>query len=150
MGLSGTLHVLCRLDQWPDTRHLANAPGVYELVVLDKAGEWARLDRVGGTDRRGILYIGQSSKLRSRLQDLRRVIREQSPDGHIAGLTYRNSAKIKKLAPNTRIRFRYVHCGNCRREEKDLLRSYFDKYGEVPPLNAQAGFISGDQRRKRR
>lgn len=140
--LRGRSYLLRDFGRWPGTDRLSHTPGVYEIVVLDGNGYPKPLSRVGGVDGRGVLYIGGSRRLRGRLNTLRRMLYEQRPEGHIAGMTYRASPRLKDIAPPSRLAFRFRHCADFRDEEDTLLRRYVRKFGEVPPLNARAEFIS--------
>jgi hypothetical protein len=131
--------MLYRLET--DIDALPNEPGVYRLIALNTRGKPKPLSRVGGLDRSGVLYIGRSRKLRSRLRTRRHMLFDGTPRGHIAGLTYRASLPIRRFAPPSRIAFRFTASENDHELERKLLRSYFRKYGEVPPLNGRAEFI---------
>ena len=61
---------------------------------------------------------------------------------HMMALTYQASFRIRAIVPPSRLAFRFRHCDNIRAVEDKLLRSYFRKFGEVPPLNARAEFIT--------
>lgn len=134
------------LSTWPGLDRLSNTLGVYKILVLNKNAKPKPLCRVGGIDQGGVLYIGRSDHLRRRLNTLRRMLFEGVPRGHIAGLTYNASSCIRAIAPREQIAFWFRHCPDCRSEELSLLRYYFRKFGEVPPLNGHAGFIVPDVR----
>ena len=127
---------------WPDKDGLRNLPGVYEIIALDKDGQPKSLNRIGGDDKRGVLYLGRSQHLRGRLNALWRMLYQQRLEGHIAGITYRESSRIRAVAPRRQLAFRFEHCDNIRAAEDELLRRYFRKFGEVPPLNGRAEFIT--------
>jgi len=125
-----------------DTDVLPNEPGVYRLIALNTRGRPKPLARVGGKDSQGVLYIGRSQNLRSRLRSLRRMLFDGAPLGHIAGLTYRASPAIRRFAPPSRIAFHFKASDDYKEQERKRLRTYFRKYGEVPPLNGRAEFIT--------
>lgn len=129
-------------EEWPNNARLRRDPGVYEIVALDEDGRPKPLSRVGDVDERGVIYIGRSKRLRDRLGTLWRMIYKKNQTGHILGITYRKNPRIRAVAPARQIAFRFMHCANYIEKEDALLRSYFRKFGEVPPLNGRAEFIT--------
>lgn len=125
-----------------DTDSLPNEPGVYRLILLTTRHKPKPLARVGGTDKSGVLYIGRSRNLRARLRGLRRMLFDGAAAGHVAGRTYKVSLPIQKIASPSRIAFRFTPCDDYCDKEQRMLRRYFREFGEVPPLNGRAEFIS--------
>lgn len=130
---------------WP--KSLCRDPGVYEIILLNKDGDLQPLPRICGVDPRGILYIGRQKALRNRLTAIRRhLFRPDKGNGPMPVLTYCASQCMQKLAPARQLAFRFKHCVDYLDEEKvlekHLLRQYFRKFGEVPPLNGRAEFIT--------
>lgn len=134
------------LSTWPGRDRLNDTPGVYRIIVLSKNGKPKPVSRAGGRDQDGVLYIGRSLYLRRRLNTLRRMLFEGVPRGAIAGLTYKASPPIQSVAPPSQLAFRFEHFADCNAKERELLRRYFKKFGEVPPLNGRAEFIVPDAR----
>ncbi len=125
---------------WPET--LRNLPGMYQLIATDAGGEPLELDRIGGKDPGGLLYIGQSRHLRGRLTSIRNALVNDRRLGPMPAVTYQSSMAIQKLVPVSQIMFRFDHCDACRKAEADELKYYFDIFGEVPPMNGRAEFIT--------
>ena len=130
------------MDTW--SSRLTDAPGVYKIIALGKNGRPNPLSRVGGVDKSGVLYIGRSGTLRHRLKTLRRMLFLGAERGAVAGLTYMASLPIQRLVPRHQLAFQFEHCVDCGTRERDLIRDYFKKFGEVPPLNGRAEFIVPD------
>lgn len=121
----------------PPTSALGNKPGVYVIIGADKKETPVQLNRVCGPDAEGILYIGKSTTVRSRLQKFRNLV---CPDagqfqGHAGAESYRENTCIKKMCGPEFLMFRYALCEDCDGAERELIRTYLDLYGEVPPLN---------------
>ncbi len=74
------------LRGWPPT--LRNESGVYELVATQGDGNLLPLCRVGGSDSSGLLYIGQTRHLRSRLTAIRGTLCEGRLPGPMPAMTY--------------------------------------------------------------
>jgi hypothetical protein len=70
------------------SRRLRSGSGVYRLTGLDVAGKPANLDRAGGRDKTGTLYIGCFSD-RSRILGLDRILRPRRPN---RGYSYEHEA----------------------------------------------------------
>jgi hypothetical protein len=135
-------HFLGDLRTWPHRDRLRNTPGVYKILVVSDDGQRKPLPRIGGIDPNGVLYIGRSDHLRGRLNTLRSMLFAGATRGAIAGLTYKASPRIRSIAPRSQLVFRFEHCSDCRTRERVLLRRYFRRFGEVPPLNGRAEFIT--------
>ena len=133
--ISRAAYLVSDIAKWP--KRLRSEPGVYEIAALDKAGKSKAIPRAGGVDERGVLYIGRSLKLRNRLDLFRRGLFE-GLKGHIAGRTYKKRPRIQAIAPKRNLGFRFEHCDDLEEREKQRLDRYIQKFGEVPPLNAQA------------
>jgi len=113
--------------------------GAYKLHCLDKSDQnrVEPLNRVLGLDNEGILYIGETSKNHFRIGDL---IKSLSPHhkslGHHAGIRFSNNIKLRERFPFERLCFTFIPAENPKEKESQELQRYFQKYGEVPPLNA--------------
>lgn len=86
-------------------------------------------------DDQGILYIGKGQVLQQqhRLGKLINALNE-TERMHSAGIRY-NMEKIKKSFPLEQVSVRIKLCDNPRKIESELLQSYLEQYGELPPFN---------------
>ena len=108
------------------------------------------ISRIGGTDPKGILYIGKGDNIFKRIKSLQRSVLDNCQDmlepkirGHqslskkvfrIQKFINTTALTITILAPSNMQDVRYL--------ESYLLEAYVEKYGELPPLNGQYGCYS--------
>jgi len=108
--------------------------------LVDSKGSPPKIPRFLDKDKEGILQIGSSGNVRERLKRFR-----GAADGkeypHSAG---KRLALVKKLNPfkktyeEFKIEYhfrRLEHERRAKEEEDKLLKCYFRKFGEAPPLN---------------
>ena len=97
------------------------------------------IQRFGGVDRSGILYIGTTDKqnLRKRLTQFR-----LSSDCNMNTTNHSGALKYKKrpiicqvLGLNHKLYFSYTESETPKQLENQLLQGYAEKFGEYPPLN---------------
>lgn len=132
---SDPVQVRAFYDNW---EVMPSTPGVY-IIRRDRP-----LQRVGGTDPSGILYVGRASSIRNRIWSFWDA-------NHTASGFLWTHPSIARLVLNGRIRsvgdverelgkltVRYatpVHGHQLGRAERALLFAYFTRFGEAPPLN---------------
>ena len=105
--------------------------GVYQIRwTID--GKPQVIHRVNGDDESGILYIGEGSNLRKRIDSLWRGIYHGR--GHTAGWTY-DWYDFRKIFKPEHLEVRWVEHPECGQLENDLLIEYVEKYLDKPPLN---------------
>lgn len=103
--------------------------GVYRLVGLSGNGDLSRpaiLDRVGGKDITGTLYIGEAGRLNMRLNQLRLGKHQASNLPTILESVF----PPEQLA----IALMFTHTFT-KWIERDLINAYINSFGEAPPLN---------------
>ena len=93
-----------------DIPELSDTPGTYCIISVSKSGRPKRVDRVGGTDMHGIVYIGRSGNLRTRLRTLHNMLYKRARSGHIAGRHYRASKVLQRVFPKQTLHFQFKHC----------------------------------------
>jgi hypothetical protein len=126
-------------------RYVSSRPGVYRLAAMTdvKARQAMVLNRIGGSDSTGTLYIGCASSLRFRLQQLMRSLREPRKHRylgeHHAGRGLRGSRVLNKLFPRECLVVYYAYNRHPEIYEKNLLGHYALCFGELPPLNNKPG-----------
>jgi len=118
-------------------RTLKSLPGVYQIIATDNRGGLIPLNRVGGQDSEGILYIGCGAALRRRLRVFRNVACPawDRNTGHAGAVSYSESNQVQKICGPDRLHFRFEHNDHYVDREKELLETYLQIFGEVPPLN---------------
>jgi hypothetical protein len=111
--------------------------GVYRLIALETEGDISKpatLNRVCGQDTSGTLYIGESTDLGRRLNELRRSAGHRREGSHgavgmlrqITGLHY----------PVAKLGIALLFTGRQTKSiERDLIWAYMNTFGDTPPLN---------------
>lgn len=112
--------------------------GIYELFLCDASGNPREIQRLGGRDDSGLLYIGRAFKprLRKRLYELRMSLdSETNTHNHPAGRKYlERQVLFQTLFGDHEFWFDCV-AGAASEEEAMRLRNYSVRFGEYPPLN---------------
>lgn len=113
--------------------------GVYRLHCLEesRSERIVEVGRVLGFDSEGILYIGKTPAGLGRIGDL---IKSLSPThkslGHHAVLRYAKNPKFSEKFPFERLCVSFIPADDPATAEREMIRKYFENFGEVPPLNA--------------
>ncbi len=109
-------------------------PRVYEVRWAIN-GKPQRINRLNGTDESGLLYIGVTANLQSRIKNFwRRINGGKSP--HTAGHTfvaYNFERKIK--LEHLEVRWAKLSNEELDKTEAALLEDYIKKFLDKPPLN---------------
>jgi len=117
---------------------LSAKPGIYKILALGIGNKPLPIQRVCGNDPDGVLYIGQSTKqsIRKRVKSfINGITKGITKDSHPGAKTYVSSLKLYKKFPFDFLGVMYEPCSNAEQKEAKELKRYFDKYGELPPLN---------------
>jgi len=112
--------------------------GIYRLYAIGKSGKPICIQRFGGVDKNGLLYIGQTSKqtLRKRIYNLLAASREiGKTTNHSGGKKYKTNPVIQKTLQEHFLYFDFEICQTPLSREADLLKEYSLEFGEYPPLN---------------
>jgi hypothetical protein len=112
------------------------AGGVYKLVCL-KQDEVVQLARVLSVDDEGVLYIGKANSFVDRVINLKKtLLPNYQSESHICGRRYNANTRMKEIFPVESLYVCLEQSEDSATLESQLLESYFQKFGEVPPLNA--------------
>jgi hypothetical protein len=114
---------------WAEKR-LPERPGIY-LISRQRP-----VDRIGGTDPRGVLHVGHTSNLRRRL-NLFMGAASGGAHEHSGGRNYHRWGYHLTLAPRGELRVKWELAENPEDAEGRALDAYVETYGELPPLNGQ-------------
>lgn len=116
---------------------LKRKTGVYKLH-WKKGSKPESIHRLAETDNQGILYIGCTKKqgLYSRLKNMATAFDSKKKQMHTLGLRLVHKP-LKNMISIEDIYVTYELCDNSEEREKELIRNYFLKYGEEPPLNSK-------------
>lgn len=111
--------------------NLPNCPGVY-IISTEK-----EIHRLVGKDPLGILDIGETMSLKTRIIGFVRCAENAGKKGHMAGLRF-NKIKLSDKFPLSELYIRWCvvetkeHAYSL---EGNTLKKYLDKHYELPPLN---------------
>lgn len=101
-----------------------------------------RRDKIGrllADDPHAVVDIGESVRLRGRLRDFVRCAGNPGQEGHMAGWRLGKLGLLERLGVAvTDLRFTYRGArdkDDAYRIEGEMLRLYFELFGELPPLN---------------
>ena len=115
-----------------------SAKGVYRIFLCNMDGNPLEIQRLIGIDYSGLMYIGSSEinsiqyRLKCFLHSLD-VTRKQN--NHSGGLKICNNPNIQRFLVNKQLGFDFIVENESRNLERELLKSYRNEFGEVPPLN---------------
>ena len=117
--------------------------GIYRLVALTEDDLALRgVNRVCGRDNHGTLYIGRSHNLRMRLSTIARELcaRHRGErfyvEGHTVGWLTRHGLLARTFPVNS-LALTWSFNKNPLKAEANLLRHYFQSFGEGPPLKSR-------------
>jgi hypothetical protein len=120
-------------------------PGVYVIRLIDApSGRPIPIGRFLGIDESGILLIGVSNDLGGRLYNFYYSYledRRTHSEGRRLHLV-RMLTKFEEIYPEASMQFsvkRIPDKEQAKHEEERLLKSYFKRFGELPPLNTMMG-----------
>jgi len=111
--------------------------GNYAIRTNKKGG----IHRVSGTDDLGLLYVGESDRLRSRIYDFWDCIVHNGKDTHVAGWRY-NLVWMPECAPPDTLAVSWIKAADKEgavQVELDMLLWYVLNHCELPPLNYKFG-----------
>jgi len=129
----GVIHPIFykEFDVWLKEKGKEQCPkeGIY-ILCADKP-----IQRILGTDESGILYIGKGEILssRTRIGKLINSINDKEQK-HEAGNRYNEALYVRKF-PLESLSLKIELVKNPRNVEKNKLTEYYQKFGELPPLN---------------
>jgi hypothetical protein len=133
------------LPAWPRPQRIAK---IKPQAIPEGAGLYViranrKIDRVGGRDSNGTVYIGKSQDLRRRLVAFWNCHHHVSDflwcnprnASQILGKTLVDSSAVERAIEELSIRWVRVHGNRTNKTERLLLTVYLDEFGELPPLN---------------
>lgn len=144
-----TIGVADLMADGPALSRIPAEPGVYRLFHPARP-----VERIGGTDARGTLYIGKATRLPSRLRQMKRSFAAAGTgwEGrHVGAMRYNATlGALGRDFPLSALALDlYVHPGVKAAEEAEtaMLTAYFREFGEVPPLNGTLKLYPGGELR---
>lgn len=113
--------------------------GAYVLGLPPSRLPKGGLGRLLAADPHGLLDVGESSQLQKRLRLLRACASAEGTRGHMAGWRLGSGGLLAKLEVSVEeLRVSWSIAADrseSYRLEGDVLRRYYDLFGELPPLN---------------
>ncbi len=137
-------------EQWTDWLPLsetefARVPegeGAYVVGIKDRA----KIGRLLEDDPHSVIDIGESMQLRERLRDFVRCAGCKGQRGHMAGWRLGSFGLLERLGGKVdNLQFSYRKATSkedAYRIEGQMLRVYFDIFGELPPLNYKFNWVT--------
>lgn len=126
-------------DDWSSWASLptaiADIPDVAGAYVVRCRG--ITINRAVGSDEDGVLDIGESAYLQSRLDSFWRCAREPGREGHMAGWRYAHFRFNEKF-PLDSLQVKWCRTADkneAAKLEAALFQVYLDRHKELPPLN---------------
>lgn len=123
--------------------------GVYTLqcCYFRDSDNLRAVNRILGTDNSGVLYIGKTDRFvslyQSRIIDLKKsVLPKYKSLSHVIGQYYKINEQFENLYPIELLRLKVEDNDNPKEYEKELLEKYTLEFGELPPFNSRAEFMT--------
>ncbi len=119
---------------------LRDKPGVYRIRAFTEHGEPLPIGRFGGVDSLGILHIGKSKNLGTRIRMCRQAA-EGLRAPHHAGHEF-FEWHFERHIPRERVRFDYIETSTeqeALKLERLLHEEYRKKFLDRPPLDSTSG-----------
>ena len=118
--------------------------GVYRIRAFTDEGDPLPICRLGGVDPLGILHIGKSGNLGSRIRSFRQAAQGLKAAHHAGREFY--EWRFERLVPRERLRFDYFETSTGREAlslERALHQEYRNKFLDRPPLDGTSGQTGG-------
>ncbi len=133
---------MSRWNEWIDLKKNASykSYGVYKIRLTDLKDCPIEISRFLDNDKYGILQIGSSKHIEERIKCFRSAM-EGKGCAHAEGKRLNLIKKYTNFIGrynNCKIQYSFMKLRNeieARKEEEQLLKCYFKRHGEVPPLN---------------
>jgi len=128
---------LSSIDLWREINNdFQQKGGAYKLLLKNNT-KTVPINRFLGTDDSGILYIVKANCYLDRILALRKTIDPNlKSKSHICGRRYNKNEKIKEQFPYANLFIQLIEDQYPEIKERELIDDYFNRFGEVPPLNA--------------
>lgn len=134
---SKTYHKIADPELWRHIQKLhQDRGGVYRIVSM-RENKVVPIPRFLGYDQEGILYIGKADSFLDRVINLKKSISPgYNGTSHICGRRYKSLPNIAIQFPFESLYLELIETPTPLDTEQTLIRTYQQKFGEVPPLNA--------------
>lgn len=119
----------CKLKKIPEKE------GIYQFRCVDEKGIPIVISRLKGKDPNGIIYIGSSKNLKTRIKGFWTTIKNWDRSRHAAAWTYCTFRYDSLFRPKN-IQFKYAVTKSTTNYEFELVLEYRKKFMDLPPLNS--------------
>lgn len=119
-------------------KNFGRSGGVYTLscVQNDDSMRPTPVQRLLGEDADGVLYIGMATSFLDRVIQLKKSLSpEHVSQGHECGVRHKQHVQIAQAFPYERLMVSFSVSEAPREAEQQALQHYFNRFGELPPLN---------------
>jgi hypothetical protein len=115
-------------------------PAIYKVRLTDAKGNACKLHRLLKQDDEGIMCIGRTDNMKRRWSKFLSAIDAAYGHSEMNLVYYLNEyTDFKKKFEGGQFQYCFCECSNvaeCKSQEEQLIKAYFKKFGEVPPLNS--------------
>lgn len=108
--------------------------GIY-ILFLERENNPVTINRFLGNDDNGVLYVGKCDNFLDRVINLKKSIL-QNGSSHICGRRLKKIKQHNKILNLNELKVKIIQDINPKEKETKFLEEYFQKFGEIPPLNA--------------
>jgi len=112
--------------------------GIYTIFLCTMDGDPIGIQRLVEIDHSGLMYIGSSenTSIQYRLKCfLHSMDVNRKQNNHSGGLKICKNPNLQRFLDNKQLRFDFTVENEARNLERQLLKTYRNEFGEVPPLN---------------
>ena len=101
-----------RVKEYQINNSTKSKNGVYRVFLANKKDNPTSIERAGGKDTQGTIYIGKSTNIFSRVGKLVNLLNDtqKSGRGHVMGVRYQTHPILKKLFPVENLRIEMTFC----------------------------------------
>lgn len=113
-------------------------PGIYKISFRTENGQGIiPINRAGGIDEDGIIYVGSTRRLYERVGNFRVVVFDDHPQmqAHAAANRYVRIEAMNRIFPPNQLWFEWEEHDDPMEEETRVLLNYLQEFGELPPFN---------------
>jgi hypothetical protein len=115
-------------------------PAVYKVRLTNANGSACTLERLLKADKEGIMCIGHTSNMKQRRAQFLSAMNGASGHSEMNLVYYLKAyTNFPNRFKDTNIQYSFCKCSDVtesKKEEENLIKSYFKEFGEVPPLNS--------------
>ena len=132
-------------NKWTDWLNINDkcnyqGPAVYKVRLTNANGKACTLARLLTADKEGIMCIGHTSNMKQRRAQFVSAINRASGHSEMNLVYYlRDHTNFSNRFKDANFQYSFCKCygvAEIKSKEEQLIKAYFKKFGEVPPLNS--------------